>query len=1150
MSRAPGWSSPNFDFLAEHDALLVRYAAQAERYFAEDPSTSLDKLRQFIHVLAQRTAALVGAYSPEREDLLSLLHRLRDQGALPREVADLFHSIRKAGNSSVHEGAGTHRDALHGLRMARELGVWFHRSVGGHPDYKPERFVPPPDPRLAEVELREELERLRQAEVAYRTERDQAVGSAEEQARLRARAEAAAKVAYEELGAAMELAEEATGKLAILEQRHREEMSALQAKAVAMSPAEKALVLRSTQTAGEGLELDEADTRKLIDAQLEEAGWEVDTEKLRYSKGTRPAKGRNLAIAEWPTASGPADYVLFVGLTPLAVVEAKRHHKSVQGALASQAHRYARDYTFSADELAPEGGLWEEYKIPFAFATNGRPFLRQVIDASGIWFRDLRRPTNLPRALEGWYTPDGLTKLLKVDVGVAETRLAADTLAALPLRPFQREAIESVERALAQGRREMLLAMATGTGKTITTICLVYRLLKAGRFRRVLFLVDRTSLGEQAYASLQHTKLAGTQTFTQIYDVKTLQDTLPDADTRLHIATVQSMVRRLFPADDSDAVDLPVDLYDCVIIDECHRGYNLDSEMSDAEMSFRSEDDYISKYRRVLDHFDAVKIGLTATPALHTTQIFGPPIYQYSYRQAVVDGWLVDHEPPFRIRTKLSTEGIRFLAGEAVSVYTPGTGKLESHQLPDELNYDIEAFNRQVLTESFNRVVCETLASKIDPSLPGKTIIYCLNDLQHQGGVNHCDMIVRLLKEAFQAKYGSVDDRAIAKITSSIDDAQGALRHFKNERYPTIAVTVDLLTTGVDVPSVDKLVFLRQVRSRILYEQMLGRATRLCSDLYGAGQPKQSFQIFDAVDLYDAIEPFSNMKPVVTRPKLTFQELHHELSTVDELHRQKILDELIAKLQAKLRVLGEDAARTRFEPAAGMSLSGLIATLKRGDPATALAWFAAHPQVLTLLDAQALGEHRRFVVSEHPDELIDIERGYGTGPRPEDYLESFGRFLTENLNTVPALILVTQRPRELTRAHLRELRWALDDAGFSETHLRTAWKEMRQQDIAASVIGFVRQQALGSPLVPYADRVDRALRKLLASRPWTEPQRQWLDRIGRQLKAEIVVGREDLDGPHFRAHGGFARIDKIFDGRVEQVLGELQEAVWEDLEAG
>jgi type I restriction enzyme R subunit len=284
----------------------------------------------------------------------------------------------------------------------------------------------------------------------------------------------------------------------------------------------------------------------------------------------------------------------------------------------------------------------------------------------------------------------------------------------------------------------MLLAMATGTGKTKTSIALIYRLLKAKRFRRVLFLVDRSALGEQAANAFKDTRMESLQTFADIVGIKELKEQQPDTDTAVHIATVQGMVKRaLYPAE--DVTPPAVDRYDCIVVDECHRGYLLDRELSDTELGFRSYEDYISKYRRVLEYFDAIKIGLTATPALHTTEIFGPPIYTYSYREAVIDGYLIDHEPPVQIRTELSTDGIVWKVGEEVAVYDATRNQIDLFTAPDEIKIEVEGFNRKVITESFNRVVCEYLARELDPAGREKTLIFCVSDA-------HADLVVDLLK--------------------------------------------------------------------------------------------------------------------------------------------------------------------------------------------------------------------------------------------------------------------------------------------------------------------------------------------------------------------------------------------------------------------
>jgi type I restriction enzyme R subunit len=262
--------------------------------------------------------------------------------------------------------------------------------------------------------------------------------------------------------------------------------------------------------------------------------------------------------------------------------------------------------------------------------------------------------------------------------------------------------------------------MATGTGKTKTCIALVYRLLKTKRFRRVLFLVDRTALGEQASNAFKDTRMESLQTFSDIFEIKDLGERDVESETKVQIATVQSFVKRLlYPSDETPI--LTVDQYDCIVVDECHRGYLLDQELSETELTFRDFNDYISKYRRVLDYFDAVKIGLTATPALHTTQIFGEPVYTYSYREAVIDGWLIDHEPPYRIKTALSEDGIVWNPGDQMEFFDPKTGQLDLVHAPDTVRIDVEQFNRRVVTENFNKVVCEYLAENIDPALPGKT---------------------------------------------------------------------------------------------------------------------------------------------------------------------------------------------------------------------------------------------------------------------------------------------------------------------------------------------------------------------------------------------------------------------------------------------
>jgi len=880
----------------------------------------------------------------------------------------------------------------------------------------------------------------------------------------------------------------------------------------------------------------EAETRERIDAQLRAAGWEVDTQTLRFAAGARPQPGANRAIAEWPTASGPADYAFFVGLTPLGISEAKRHDKDIPARLR-QTYRYSRGYNSCGAEKFL-GGPWNNFKIPFVFATNGRPYLAQLQEKSGIWFHDLRHGTNHPRALGGWYTPDGLMDLFKADPVAATAALLDTPVDIADLHEYQIEAIEKVEATVADGIRAMLVAMATGTGKTRVAIALLYRLIKSGRFQRCLFLVDRETLGDQAGNRFKDVQIENLQTFADIYDIKQLDDIKPDPDTRLHLATIQGMVKRvLCPSPGQPPI--PVDQYDLIIVDECHRGYILDKELSNQELLFKDENDYISKYRRVLEHFDAVKVGLTATPALHTTEIFGKSIFTYSYRQAVVDGYLIDHEPPVRLVTRLARHGIKWKKGEVMKIYRPASGTVDLATTPDELKFDVDGFNRQVITEPFNRVICDELAAEIDPGLPGKTLIFCAND-------NHADMVVRLLKDSLEARYGPIHDDTVIKITGNTDHPRKLVLRYQNEQLPKIAVTVDLLTTGVDVPQIVNLVFIRRVRSRLLYQQMLGRATRLCPDLFGPGLDKEVFRIFDAVDLYAALDDFNTMKPVVKETSLTFAKALAQLAAAPNAGvRRDTFDELVAMLQRKRRRLSRQDEK--IKTLCGRTILDFIAAVRAAGPRGSLAVFKQTPGLALVLDELAgTSLPSSMPISEHPDALEFKERGYGTSTRPEDYLDGFGRWLRDNINLIPALVVVTKRPRELSRAQLKQIKLALDEAGYSETSLRIAWREWKNEDIAASIVGFIRNRALGSPLQPYAERVDHALQSILASQPWTSPQRQWLSKFANQIKADTIVDRDALDQGVFQNSGGYLRLNKIFDGRVSDILADFQARIWQD----
>ena len=361
--------SVNFQFLGQYDAQLVRLGALAESYFRPDPNTCLIKLRQFAELLAQQFASRVGLFTTADEPFADLLRRLKVNDSLPREAGDLFHQLRITGNQAAHAHRDDHSGALNGLKMARQLAIWFHSSVSGNANFKPGPFVPPSPPADASTELRDEIQRLKSDLLASQSAAERARTEAAEHARERGTAEEIARREAGERAIWQQLAQEAeANKIAMAE-----ELARLQVAAKAGPPIALATLQDQADAAAQEIDLDEAATRAIIDQQLRNRGWLVDTQKLTHAAGTRPAQGQDMAIAEWPTATGPADYALFVGTTLVGVVEAKRKRKNVSAAL-KQSERYSKGIKLGV-EGAFAGGPWGEFKVPFLFATNGRPYL-------------------------------------------------------------------------------------------------------------------------------------------------------------------------------------------------------------------------------------------------------------------------------------------------------------------------------------------------------------------------------------------------------------------------------------------------------------------------------------------------------------------------------------------------------------------------------------------------------------------------------------------------------------------------------------------------------------------------------------------------------------------------------------------------------
>ena len=1082
----------NFDFLSRDFPVLANFGKLAEQYCFSDANSCLIKLGMIGENIVNLIFTYDGIDLPYDNTAVTRIDTLMREGLLTRDLCDILHAIRKARNKATHENYGSTDEAKTLLQMTYSLCEWFMQTYGDW-NYQNQPFVMPSETEMSNyVVADKEQEKKFEDELTKEAEKT---------------ALSAPKVSQEE----------------------RRKQSALAAGKRQPS---------------------EAETRYLIDEQLRKVGWKADTEQLRYSKGTRPEKGRNMAIAEWPTDSqvgnrGYADYALFVGTELIATIEAKASHKDIPSVIDYQCKEYSQNIREKDSQY--QIGTWGKYKVPFTFATNGKPYLEQYKTKSGIWFLDLRQSYNAPRALQGWMSPDGIKELLALDTESKNENLkqmSFDFLTdkdGLNLRTYQLNAIKAAENAVIGGKQNVLLAMATGTGKTRTVLGMIYRFLKTERFRRILFLVDRTSLGEQAQDVFKEVKLEDLMTLDEIYNIKGLEDKEIDKETRIHIATVQSMVKRiLYNTEDTMPA---VSDYDLIIVDEAHRGYILDKEMGEDELLYRNQTDYQSKYRSVIEYFDAVKIALTATPALQTTKIFGEPVFKYTYREAVIEGYLVDHDAPHELKTKLSSEGIHYKSGDTVTIYDTVTGEItNSELLDDELDFDIESFNRQVITENFNRTVLAEIARDIDPESPeeqGKTLIYAVDD-------QHADMIVSILKE-INSETG-VDNDAIMKITGSVGGGnkkkvQEAIKRFKNERYPSIVVTVDLLTTGIDVPEITTLVFMRRVKSRILFEQMLGRATRLCPEIH-----KTHFEIYDPVGVYDSLEPVNTMKPVVTDPNTTFMQLIDGLEVIDNEEKvRNQINQIIAKLQRKKRKMSSEMMSHFTDMTGGLEPTQYIDKLENEPIDVAKNRILANKELFRMLQETKSNGGRPVVISDKEDEMVSHTRGYGDNERPEDYLDAFSVFVKTNMNEIAAINIVCTRPKDLTREELKSLRLTLDREGFTTQQLNTAISQMTNEEIAADIISLIRRYAIGSVLISHEARIRKAVEKLVKAHKFSKQEMNWIKRMETYLMNESVLNVKIFDEDvRFKEQGGFKKIDKVFQNQLENIVLELNTYLYDD----
>lgn len=885
-----------------------------------------------------------------------------------------------------------------------------------------------------------------------------------------------------------------------------------------------------------GAEAEWLTRKKRIDTRLKHQGWELKD----FSPGLDLKALDKVAVEELPTANGPADYALFVGGRLLGIIEAKKVAVNPQNVL-EQAKRYARG-VFDAV------GEWNGLRVPFLYASNG----------TIVWYLDTRTEKLVSRQLSDFHTPGALDARFAHDITAGAGAYLLDTPPEQigRIRPYQRDCIVAVEQAILGGKHDMMVAMATGTGKTYVTVAQIYRLLESKLVRRILFLVDRKALAAQAVREFNAFNTPKGLKFTQEYelysqrfqkddfgdeasfDPKVLPNEYLTAPTSAHtfvyVSTIQRMARNLFGAegsfpqadgdpdieDDADRLDIPIHAFDLIIADECHRGYSAQET---------------SIWRNTLQHFDAIHVGLTATPAAHTIALFGEPVFRYGVEQAIQDGFLVDYDQVV-IHSNVRLNGVFLKEGEQVGKIDPEKGGEALDNVEDEREFDASAVEREITAPQSNRKIIDEIANhayehETETGRFPKILIFAVNDLPH---TSHADQLVRICRDVFQQ-----GDDFVQKITGNpnVDRPLQRIREFRNRPKPKVVVTVDMLSTGVDIPALEFIVFLRPVKSRILWEQMLGRGTRRCDDIN-----KAKFVVFDCFDgtLFRYFKDVSNFQ--IEEPRnnpLTIVEVIENIwQNIDRKYHINALVKRLHRIDKSMSAdAREDFSKWLPDGNVGRFAAELPKTLRESFDETMK--LLRNPDFQDLLINYQRAKRTFWVGYEVKDE-VSSRKLFGKWEKPEDYLDAFAKFVRGNADQVGALRILLKRPHSWNAQALSELRHTLRMNDFDEKRLRDAHKKVYRKDLA-DVISMVKhatdQQEL---LLTAEERVAKALEELQAFHTFKPDQEKWLMFIGEHLKENLSISEEDLDSqPVFTDRGGLARARKLFGTELRPMIDRL-----------
>lgn len=903
----------------------------------------------------------------------------------------------------------------------------------------------------------------------------------------------------------------------------------------------------------------EQEARIVIDEKLKMSGWQVqNVNQLNLLAGL------GVAVREFPTSTGPVDYVLFINGEPVGVIEAK---KSSAGenitVVEEQSSRYANS-TFK--------WINRDHSIRFAYEATDK--LVKFTDYKDIKYRS--------RKVFSFHRPEYLESLLQASDTIRNNMKHFPPLDPVGFRDCQINAINNMDVSFADNRPRALVQMATGAGKTFTAITEAYRLLKYGKMNRILFLVDTRSLGEQAEREfLAYTPSDDTRSFSQLYGVRRLKSSYIPNDVQICISTIQRMYSILKEEDLDESTEeesfneyvtadskapkevvynekYPPEFFDCIIIDECHRSiYNV--------------------WQQVLTYFDAFLVGLTATPDKRTFAFFNENVVsEYRREQAIIDGVNVG-EDIFLIETEVSQKGGHIL--KRVIEYRDRLSREKRwEQMDEDLDYDKNKLDKDVVNPSQIRTVIKTFKENLFTSLfprrkeVPKTLIFAKTD-------SHADDIINIVREEF-----GEGNEFCKKITYSVENAEDTLSSFRNDYYPRIAVTVDMIATGTDVKPLECLIFMRDVRSKNYFEQMVGRGTRtICVDdlqkvTPSATENKDHFVIVDAVGVTKSKK--SETRSLERKPTVSMKELMMNVALGDK--SEDTLTSLANRI-SRLDKQMTDKEHKEFKKNVGTSARDLANNLLNAFDEDVIAEKAKSlimsdvptQQDLEKAQKELLNEatkpfynpdNRNFIenIRRSHDQVIDtvnldsvVYAGFDSQreENADKVITTFREFIEENKDEIIALRIIyneNYKDRPMVIEQLKSLYEKLKKKNITVERLWDCYyikftNKVKRGTVAqlTDLISIIRFE-IGETdeLTSFADRVNAnfkewTFRKNAGYSQFTEEQMEWLRLIKDHIISSLSILDEDLDYTPFDHKGGLLSFNEAFGDNYKNILNEM-----------